>query len=755
MRSSGVGPRPFAAALTCLTLLILLLGTATARAQTELRFAAGPEDGTYRLLGAAVKRAVESKYPKLKLRILTTQGSPENVTLLENDKADFALVQSDVLGPSLQAGGVAGQTAPGVRLVAALFQEPVQVVVGRTIKDNALSSLDGRPVALGHRGGGTLFSARAILDILGVSYTDVPVASASDVCDALMAGRAHAGFFVSNAPTPQVALLLTDPKFRVLSLSTPEMSQIQKMCGYYLPVEIAAHTYPHQPVAVHTISVLNLLVCRSALPAGQVRAVAEAVMRDVQSPRSHLRKARSDMDLPSLLRLTSRTSLGLHNGSEAALKSVPVAARFANYLQWIVWAVAVLGLGACLAISCNRPARVRGMNIVRRCLPPRAGRVLRPLLFNRLLWHVTRATSVMMLVWLLGAAFMYSRESEVNVSFTDLKTSALSIVVYLFSGLEDRPPVTDAGWIGSVVMLVVGLFMAAFITGKFASEILLHTSGVIQMTKDIARDSMLIIGWSSRAERVVKELFAAWEENIEEGSITVLTELKVDPARYPEFDSRGVTFISGNTCDKKVLERVGAARARCIFVLAEDRADGKPEQAADADARSALVVLALRSLLDANTLRRPRICVEVMNHRKMDLIRDAGGDEIVCHEDYGLGVLTQSAFAPEIADVYQQLLTYSEDTCEVYILVSPRDGVEPDIPGEVWSGVFEGKSFSEASQAFAPDSDSENPAILIGVRREGAVILNPRRLTIKQGDDLVVISYSRPRRSALRALLKA
>lgn len=734
----------------CVLAATLLFWPRISTDASQIIVATGPSDGTYRLVAAAIKQAVEAECPDLRVILQTTQGSPENADLLREGKVDLALVQSDVVGREVQVryGGRAEESC--WRTVLALFQEPVQVVADRAVTGDSLSALSGRSVALGHRGGGTHFAAVSILEALGVEYDEVPVDSATGVSQKLSGHKAQAGFFVSNTPTPQVSFLLSHPSFRLLSLVTPEMSRIQAASAYYVPFEIHPRTYPNQPRLVHTIAILNLLVCRSDVRAEVSRQVATAIMRDVESPTSSVRRARSGIDLASVLALTEKSALPVHDGAQSAIDTVPVAARVANYVQWIVWALAIALVVGAMGVSYNRQLRVRVMNSVGRRLPRSISRLLRPLFFNRLLWHVLRTGSVTLLLWLVGAAFMYTRENDVNVNFSDLKTSALSIIVYLFSGLEDRPPVTAAGWLGSVAMLVIGLFIAAYITGKFASEITLHASGVIQMTKNTARDCILIVGWSSRAERVVGELFGAWDENVDESSITVLSEEKVETSRYPELDSRGVTFITGNTCDKKVLERIGAARARCVLVLAED-------QEADPDSKAAMVVLAIRNLTGGREQasgQGPRICVEVKNHRRMGLIYDAGADEVVCHEDFGLGVLTQSAFAPDIADVYQELLTYGgSESCEVYIPRSPRDGLPSDIPDEVWSGLFLGRSFAEASRVFLEAGDQSNPVILIGVRRGRRVHLNPRQLHLQEGDDLVVISYSRPRMDGLRSLL--
>ncbi len=119
----------------------------------------------------------------------------------------------------------------------------------------------------------------------------------------------------------------------------------------------------------------------------------------------------------------------------------------------------------------------------------------------------------------------------------------------------------------------------------------------------------------SASERVLRELFQAGEVGAGAYNIIVLNEQKVDTAHFVEFDSKGVTFVSGATFDKKVLERIGAHEARSVIIMADDNEE-------DPDAKTALNVLALRSLCKEKEIPEehcPRICAEVLNHRKMGL----------------------------------------------------------------------------------------------------------------------------------------
>jgi Trk K+ transport system NAD-binding subunit len=204
----------------------------------------------------------------------------------------------------------------------------------------------------------------------------------------------------------------------------------------------------------------------------------------------------------------------------------------------------------------------------------------------------------------------------------------------------------------------------------------------------------------------------------------------------------GVAFVEGNPLDRDTLEGHGAQLARAVIVLADSRR-------ADPDAKTALCVLALRGLCNDTRLpdgRRPLICAEAHNHQRIDAIRQAGADTVICHEQYGLGILAQCALGNDVRGVFQELLTFGSESCEVYFL-DETTGI--DLRGCV------GRTFGSIAAQFSVKRSVKNPLMLMGVRRGGTLRLNPRaELTIEPGDSLVVLSWQRPRQYDLDEALE-
>jgi len=180
------------------------------------------------------------------------------------------------------------------------------------------------------------------------------------------------------------------------------------------------------------------------------------------------------------------------------------------------------------------------------------------------------------------------------------------------------------------------------------------------------------------------------------------------------------------------LKSARVSLADTVIVLA----DG---QSPDPDAKSAMIVLAL---LGECKRRRPHIIAEVVNSDNSQHLRDAGADETICTTEIGVGILAHCALNKQLSVVYKDLLTYTFEGNEIYI-----------IPRESFPDAFVGKTFAECAQMLYQNRDDNNPVILLGIRRQDKVIMNPRKGTgrfgdaecrIEEEDALIAMAFSAP-----------
>ena len=733
----------------------------------KLKLATGQAPGVYYNVGRKIREVVEQSLPNVCVEILLTSGALDNFDLLREGGADLAFVQNDIV-----AHGAHEASLP--KTVLALTQESVQIVVGPDFRGDTVSALSSHPIAFGGKQSGTHFTTQDILSRLNiVPGPEVPIDKASDAIAVLHERKAHGEFFISGFPNPRVAMLLADPYFKLVAFQTGEIQSIlneqngdgTRFHTPYSVVTIDEHSYSNQNRPITTVAVTAYLMCKDRSDSQVIREVTGAILSDVASDNSNIRRSLPSIDLSSVLELTRNAEVisPLHDGARSAIGELQFFERHQVALNLGIWLFLLLVALATLGASHFRSARFGFLGITSRAHQSsirirrmgwinrrrerlafhggtdinaigagktygRSHRVLRRVLFHRLFWQIVRTVSLVIVVWLMASFVMYFCERSVNVNFANLRLSSLSILVYLFSGLEDRAPVTPEGWIGAVATLLSGLLLVAYITGQFASELFQSTTEVVGMNSNAANGGFFIVGWNTRAASIVNELFGAFEAGFGEHRIIVLVSEPTVGASTAFFEERGVTFVKGNPSDSAVLERFKINTARAVIFLADDAAS-------DPDAKTALCVLALRSLcksLQSTAKSGPLVCAEVLDQSKAKLVREAGADEVICHQDYGLGILVQSALGTKVGKVFHQLLSYRSGGCEFYFIEVPESFID--------------KNFIEAAEQLNHRfRASENPLIVVGLQRGDEVHLNPRiQLSVQENDIFIVIAWDRP-----------
>lgn len=318
---------------------------------------------------------------------------------------------------------------------------------------------------------------------------------------------------------------------------------------------------------------------------------------------------------------------------------------------------------------------------------------------------------------------IYHAEREFDPTLTLF--DAFRIVLVFFLGEYGDTPETEVGKLFSVFLFVLGIIVVAALIGKIAS-IFVEMKMEVKMPSGL-EEHIVICNWHELGDRIVKELHSPLAAPDTE--IIIITEQTVNEVELrvsPEYEK--VFFIRSDPTLHDVLRRAHVHHAKSVIILTD-------RECSDPDAKTALISLAITKL-EQTVERKPHIIAEVLNHNKVQHLVDAGVDEWVCSIHYGLGIIAQAALYGKISDVYQQLLTYSAETNEIYLVHDAK-----------YPRSFLGKTFREVSEILNVQRHPENPAILVGVKRNNRVLLNPKQRefqTFQAGDSLIVMSFDQP-----------
>jgi TRAP transporter TAXI family solute receptor len=266
------------------------------RREHVFTLATGPESGQYARFGAALVAAVNEAAPSVQLRQRHSEGSIENVRLLERGEADYAIVQGDVASAAYAGEDIfsRGEPVTSLRAVGGLLAEAIHVIVRSDAPINQLSELRGRRVAIGSAASGTRFDAVAVLAALGIALTDLSEICETPLDDALrrlQRKQIDAVFATGAAPLPLLQRFATNPGFRLVPMDAVTLERLTASRPGLSRLTLPANTYPQQRTPVVTAAATALLLTRADAPASEVERIADLVF--VQMPQK--RAARADV----------------------------------------------------------------------------------------------------------------------------------------------------------------------------------------------------------------------------------------------------------------------------------------------------------------------------------------------------------------------------------------------------------------------------------------------------------------------------
>lgn len=176
----------------------------------ELTIATGSKDGNYYKTALVYKKLLEED--NVKVNIITSAGSIENIEILKQNKADIAFVQN---------GTVTKEEAPNIKALASIYYEPLWVFYkNEGYSVDYIIQFISKNISIGNEGSGTRDLALSILKDNGINSKNSNILDydSTKAKDELLKGNIDAMFVVSSHNSKVVKELLSDPKINVLSL---------------------------------------------------------------------------------------------------------------------------------------------------------------------------------------------------------------------------------------------------------------------------------------------------------------------------------------------------------------------------------------------------------------------------------------------------------------------------------------------------------------------------------------------------------
>ncbi|MGC5345399.1 TAXI family TRAP transporter solute-binding subunit [Streptomyces sp. DT24] len=289
----------------------------------SLTFSTGVRSGVYQRYGERLRGALATDLPKVSIRLLTSEGSQQNIERVATGEADFTIATADAVATYLR------DDKPGaerLRACVRLYDDYVQLVVPKDSGITKVSDLRGRRIGVGQRGSGVRLVADRLMTAAGLDpeHDVTPVPAGIDTMpQRLRNGLLDAFFWSGGLPTAAVQDLSDRYAIRLVPLENSLVTELQAAGGptrFYRSALMPADAYHDAQLggAVQTVAIANLLVTTDRTDP----AMTEAFTRTVIDSRDRIGREVHAAQLVDLRTAIYTDPLPLHEGAKRYYRSV-------------------------------------------------------------------------------------------------------------------------------------------------------------------------------------------------------------------------------------------------------------------------------------------------------------------------------------------------------------------------------------------------------------------------------------------------
>lgn len=278
----------------CLLLLVLLAACTDQLSQTRpYVLTTATTGGTYYPVGVAIATITHAQLGESKgisMTAISSAGSLENVKLLRDNQAQFALLQGPFGAWAWNGEGPISRPQTDMRSVSAMWQNVEHFVLTTALTTSGnimdLDNLDGERYVLGARNSGAEQTGRFILETLGIDYQNkftLGYMGYGPTTSAIQDGNIVGMNIPAGAPVSSItqAFALMGNRITILDWTQEALDKINARYPLWDWYEFPPGTYPNQNRLIRTVASPNVLVTRSDIPEEHVYQITRVIWENL------------------------------------------------------------------------------------------------------------------------------------------------------------------------------------------------------------------------------------------------------------------------------------------------------------------------------------------------------------------------------------------------------------------------------------------------------------------------------------------
>ena len=260
---------------------VLLTAAVGACAETTfLVFSTGGTTGVYYIFGGEIASLWMNNVADVDVTVESSGGSKDNILALFENDAELAWTQNDVMSYAYNGDDFfAGTVADNFSAIGAIYPEVIQLVVAKDSGITSVKELAGHNVSVGPVGSGHYFNALQILEMNGMSISDIKphYLSNSEVIESFQNRQIDAFFLTAAYPHATVVDVSMKREIEIIGFTADEIAALQGKYSFFVTDTIPADTYQGVEGERLVPAISAVLVARNDVPEEVVYQLTKAL----------------------------------------------------------------------------------------------------------------------------------------------------------------------------------------------------------------------------------------------------------------------------------------------------------------------------------------------------------------------------------------------------------------------------------------------------------------------------------------------
>lgn len=266
----------------------LLLSGACERGETLLSIAAGSTGGTWHPIGGVMSSMINEYVAGVRVNVESTDGGVENVRLLGTAQVDIAMCIAATALNGYQGAAPYQEPFGNLRTLISSFQLGyLQMAVLETSPLTSAEDIQGKRVAIGPPGHGSIPRQKEIYQEMGISFDDfIPIyLPFREALQSLGDRRLDAAVMYQSPPAPSLIEFGVNHEFRLLPVTQHYRERLEGKYPYFVSAAIPKEVYSLSN-DVPTVATGNVILVREGIPEDVVYRITRAILEHLDEFRS-------------------------------------------------------------------------------------------------------------------------------------------------------------------------------------------------------------------------------------------------------------------------------------------------------------------------------------------------------------------------------------------------------------------------------------------------------------------------------------